>query len=162
MKPWTIFIRLEECFHILFLRSANSNSKKCICCESWNQIFVLIFSAHTYNMEGKSATRRGSFFYIDLSFARAEWPDSEFQDSSLPDYSIFAVECDWNSNIYQIRTKVEEKKVCFFWKQTGIFSKSMKVASLLYQMNPFFNNVFATLCMNIFCKKIKKFSYWKN
>ena len=72
-------------------------------------------------MEGKSPSQRARFF--KRSFANRKYPtESEFENFSLPNYSKFAVKCDWNIKISQIYTKFE-----FFEKN----SKSVNVANLL-------------------------------
>ena len=72
------------------------------------KLLFSLFSAYIHNMEGKSSTQRGAFSYVYLSIVRAEWPenDSEFIIFLSPNYNKFAVECDWNSKVSQIRIKV--------------------------------------------------------
>ena len=92
-------------------------------------VFDLLFSAHIYNIEGKSSTRSGAFFfylYLPLSGQNALILTMELFLS--PIYGKFSVECDWNSKISHIRTKVGlfEKSWIFFGK--NVFFKINKGA----------------------------------
>ena len=95
------------------------------------------------------------FFNIYLPIARAEWLEveghSEFENFSSPNYSKFAVECDWISKISQIRTKID-----FFKKNYDFFSKLVKMANLMIE---FLENALSTIICDVFWKNREVFKF---
>ena len=64
---------------------------------------LLLFSAHVYKIEGKSFCRRLRFFkFTSQLHDFAKLLASEFENFL---FSKFAGECNWNSEVSQIRTK---------------------------------------------------------
>ena len=87
-------------------------------------------------MERKSTSERGRFFYIYLLIENVrvrQTDDSEFESFLLLNHSKFAVECDQNSKISQIRTNLFfwEKNLGFFRNKNMIFFSKSFLANLL-------------------------------
>ena len=115
-------------------------------------------------MEGKLSTQNGEIrrFLPDVCqltmcgvrVHRTHWDRCLFS----PNCSKFAAECDWNCKISQ------RSEIGFFSKKLDVlkksFSKSLKVAKFLwssYKLSLSLRNVFSTLIVRFFGRKLGKF-----
>ena len=101
------------------------------------KVALFFIFRHIYSMKGKSSTQNTQserFFYVYLPIVRTECPDSEFESFLSPNWRKFAIECDWNSKISQIRTK------SFFEKKLGSQVFSQLFSQLFSQVfNKYYN-----------------------
>ena len=148
--------------------------QKCILNGVWSWKFsgsiksIIIFS-HIFNMDGKSSTQNTQSKHFFCTFIRQlskqNAKDCEFENFSSQNCCKFVVECDWNSEIFQIGTKVGNfLKALGFFKKLTFFQNRERwqiYCTMRIKWWSFLKISFHFNC-EVFCKKLEDFQIWEN